>query len=109
MRRKACFNEKCTSYKNKDKYTNDKYNFCPICASELSYVCNDRACYNPLPNVRKKFCDDCLVVRDERKEKAKTQALNIAKSVPTAVASVATVAAAVVGLKRDVTKIIPKK
>ena len=67
---KGCFNENCDAFKDKIKFP-QKYKFCPMCAQELDYVCNDNKCYNKIDNCRLPYCPECQKKRDLRKEARK--------------------------------------
>lgn len=67
---KGCFNENCDAFKDKIKFP-QKYKFCPMCAQELDYVCNDNKCYNKIDNCRQPYCPKCQKKRDLRKETRK--------------------------------------
>ena len=101
---KACYNETCSSYKKQHKYI-EEYSFCPMCASELSYVCNDKQCYNKLDNVLKKYCDECLIKQQERKDNRKETTAKVFKAVPTALTATLTV----LTTGNEIKKILPKK
>lgn len=63
--------------------------YCPMCKSELNYVCNDRKCYNILNNPLQAYCEACLEVRKTKQEKRKETLAKGAKvlSIPLAAAS----------------------
>lgn len=67
---KGCFNRECITFKRRDKYP-EEYIYCPMCKSELNYVCNDRKCYNILDNPLQAYCESCLEVRKTKQEKRK--------------------------------------
>lgn len=66
MKNKGCFNENCKGYKRQFKY-DSTIEHCPICRSELEYVCIDIECYSNLVTVRKHVCDDCRDTRERKK------------------------------------------
>ena len=108
MSKKGCFNEKCVVYRKQIKYK-DTYNYCPICAIELAYVCGDSKCYKPLRNVLKKYCDSCLASKTDRNEKRKAQMAGLAKNTGVIVGVVGTAIATIAGAKDNLEKIVQKK
>ena len=95
---KGCFNEKCKANKKRIKFKEDD-DFCPKCGQELAYVCNDKRCYEILPNVRQRFCDSCREERAKRQEARKETAHNALVAVPAT-------AAAVVGVVKNGSEVV---
>lgn len=87
-RHKGCFNKECITFKKRDKYP-EEYIYCPMCKSELKYVCNDRKCYSILDNPLQGYCESCLEIRESKQEKRKETLAKGVKvlSIPLAAAS----------------------
>ena len=68
-RKKACPNEKCVDYK-KRKYNNNE-NVCPICGTNLVYVCKSVKCYKPIEDIGPKHCrcEECSAKREDTKDR----------------------------------------
>lgn len=67
---KGCFNKDCKAYFRKDKFQDD-YEYCPMCAQKLSYVCTNKKCYNLLENPLVGLCEDCIKEKEKQKEQRK--------------------------------------
>ena len=65
--KKGCINCECTSYQKRIKYK-DGIIACPVCGSQLEYVCSK--CYKRLPNGDNKLCTRCQAVADDNKDRA---------------------------------------
>lgn len=96
---KGCMNEACEAHKKKVNFI-AKYEFCPRCGQELSFVCKE--CRMKLENGSKKHCVRCESMRkDAREQLAKTVAGKIGKGASAAANVVADVAVDVGGKAKD--------
>ncbi len=66
LRKKACTNENCKSYKLK-KYSAN-INYCPECGTKLIYVCSSHNCFKPLDisEPKHRICAECEAKRDDK-------------------------------------------
>ena len=69
-RSKGCINPECKIFRDGKKWP-EEYVYCPMCGSELKYVCNDNHCYNVLDNSLQEYCDDCLEKMAKKKQERK--------------------------------------
>lgn len=74
---KGCFNPNCSIFKTRKKLDED-FKYCPLCTSELSYVCADKHCYTLLENPLQIYCDSCLQIRAEKTANRKKTAAKAA-------------------------------
>lgn len=97
---KGCMNEACEAHKKKVNFI-AKYEFCPRCGQELSFVCKE--CRMKLESDSKKYCVRCESMRkDAREQIAKTVADKIGRGASAAATAVAGVAVDVGGKTKDV-------
>ncbi len=71
LRKKACTNENCKSYKLK-KYS-PNINYCPECGTKLIFVCSNHNCFKPLDMSEPKhhICAECQAKKDDQMAKIK--------------------------------------
>lgn len=108
---KGCFNKDCKAYFRKDKFQDD-YEYCPMCAQKLSYVCTNKKCYNLLENPLAELCEDCIREKEEKKEQRKEtmeKAVDSSKKAVENVIENAPQIAAAVGIGKKALDIIVKK
>lgn len=96
--KKGCINFECKSYQKKIKYK-DGIIACPVCGSQLEYVCSK--CYKRLPNGDNKLCTRCQAVADDDKDRA----IEVAKKAGVAAVAVAGFAAGGIKLIKKFKKI----
>lgn len=101
LRKKACPNECCKTYRKK-KYS-VKVNYCPECGEKLIYVCKAHGCFKPLDETEPdhSYCHGCQTKRDDLKEKIKDGAKKGAKA-----AGAVVVVPAVKVIQKDGAKIV---
>jgi len=106
---KGCPNEKCRAHKRGIKYHGEFDEYCPQCGAELFFVCRSKTCYNRVANGITKFCAECRTQKEIRNDVRKKQLSEMPSKIGPAFATLATVAAALVGVKKNTATLFKKK
>ena len=101
-RKKGCPNIECEQYEKVKMPA--QYRKCPMCGTELVYVCAKPKCFNEIEDIgpKHRVCRDCEIEAQEKRDKVKNNLQGGAKK------AAAAAAVAGVGIAADIGKAVWK-